>query len=170
MLERLVPVAAVLAAIARTFALLAAGGALVIAAYVLRDGLPEGAEETVEAAIALVAAAFPPVLLTLFWLVLREVVQLPERLRSLPESGRAQAAELGRIAGEARARGSWLRFPRLLWRFGFLVGSARETLTPWAPLLPLVSLPFLLATAAAFAGTVLEVAIALVLLVVLASG
>jgi hypothetical protein len=167
-LERVVPVAAALARIARTFALLAAGAALVIAAYVLRDGLPDGGEETVETVLALVAAAFPPVVLAAFWLVVREVAKLPERLRTLPESGRAQAAELGQIAGEARARGTWLRFPRLLWRFGFLVGSARETLTPWAPLLPLVSLPFLIATAAAFAGAVLEVAVALVLLVALA--
>lgn len=166
-LDRVVPVAAALAKIARTFALLAAGAALVVAAYVLRDGAPAGGEETVEVAIALVAAAFPPVVLTLFWLVLREVVQLPQRLRSLPETGRAQAAELGRIAGDARARASWLRFPRLLWRFGFLAGAARETLTPWAPLLPLVSVPFLLATAAAFAGAVLEVAVALVLLAAL---
>jgi hypothetical protein len=167
-LERLVPVAAALATVARRFALLAAGAALVIVGYLLRDGFPDGGEETVELAIALVLAAFPPVVLAAFWLAVRELAALPGRLRTLPDSGRAQAAELGRIADEARARGSWLRFPRLLWRFGFLVGSARETLTPWAPLLPLVSVPFLLATAAAFAGAVLEVAVALTLLVVLA--
>nr|MDQ3822794.1 hypothetical protein [Actinomycetota bacterium] len=60
------------------------------------------------------------------------------------------------------------RFPGLLWRFGRLAGSARETLTPWAPLLPLLSVPFLLASLAAFFAAVLEVAIAVVLLLALA--
>jgi hypothetical protein len=118
--------------------------------------------------VALVLAAAPPLVLLAFWLAVREVAELPDRLRSLPETGRAQAAELGRLAGEARTRGGWLRFPRLLWRFGFLIGSARETVTPWAPLLPLLSVPFLVLTATAAAAAVLEVAIALVALLVLA--
>ena len=139
-----------------------------IALYVLRDGFPDGGEERLEAVIALVLAALPPLVLGAFWLAVREVAELPARLRALPETGLAQASELGRIAGEARGGRGWLRFPRLLWRFGFLVGSARETLTPWAPLLPLLSVPFLLATLAASAAAVVEVAIALVLLVALA--
>lgn len=159
------PVARALAAGARTLAAAAAAAAVTIAVYLLRDGFPEGGEERIEVVVGLVLAAVPPVVLTLFWLAVREVGELPGRLRALPETGRAQAGELGRIAEEARSGRSWLRFPRLLWRFGFLVGSARETLTPWAPLLPLVSPPFLLLTAAAAAAAPLEVAIALVALV-----
>jgi hypothetical protein len=152
----------------RTLALIAAASAFVIAAYVLRDGFPATGEERVEAVIGLVLAAIPPVVLGAFWLAVREVAELPARIRALPQTSREQASELGQIATEARSERSWLRFPRLLWRFGFLAASARETLTPWAPLLPLLSVPFLLLTAAAALGAVLEAAIALGLLVALA--
>jgi len=154
--------------VARTLALAATAAAVVIAAHLFRDGVPGGGEERVELIVGLVLAALPPIVLGAFWLAVREVAEIPGRLRTLPETGRSQAAELGRIAGEARGGGrGWFRFPRLLWRFGFLLGSARETLTPWAPLLPLLSVPFLLATAAAAFGAVLEVLVALVLLVAL---
>jgi hypothetical protein len=164
-----VPVARALAAVARTLAVLAGGAAGVIAVYLFRDGVPGGGEERIELVVGLVLAAVPPLVLGVFWLAVREVAELPGRLRSLPETGRAQAAELGRLAGEARGRGGWVRFPRLLWRFGFLVASARETLTPWAPLLPLVSVPFLLLTAAATVAALLETVIAVALLLALAT-
>jgi hypothetical protein len=155
--------------VARTLALVAGGSAAVIAVYLLRDGVPGGGEERIELVVGLVLATVPPLVLGAFWLAVREVAELPGRLRSLPETGRAQAAELGRLAGEARGRAGWFRFPRLLWRFGFLVASARETLTPWAPLLPLVSVPFLLLTAVASVAALLELVIALALLLALAT-
>ena len=159
------PAARLLAVAARNMGLLAAGAAIVIAAYLFRDGLPHSGEERLEAIVGTVLAALPPLVLGAFWLAVREVAELPARLRSLPETGRSQAAELGRLAGEARSRPGIARFPRLLWRFGFLVGSARETLTPWAPLLPLLSVPFLLTTLVACFGALLEVLIAFVLLI-----
>jgi hypothetical protein len=168
LLERLVPIARALAAGARTLTVIAAGSAVVIAAYIFRDGIPDGSEAQVEAVVGLVLAAIPPLVLGGFWLAVREVAELPARLRALPQTSREQASELGRLASEARTRPSWMRFPRLLWRFGFLAASARETLTPWAPLLPLVSVPFLLLTAAAALGAVLEAMIALGLLIALA--
>lgn len=140
-----------------------------IAGLLLRNGFPEGGEETLELAVALVLAAAPPVVLLLFWLAVREVVALPARLRALPETGREHATELGRIAGHARAGGSWSRFPRLLWRFGALLASARESMMPWAPLLPLLSVPFLLLTAAAAAAALVEVLVALIALAAVAS-
>jgi hypothetical protein len=130
--------------------------------------LPDGGEEQVEAVVALVLVALPPLVVGAFWLAVREVAQLPGRLRALPDTGRAQASELGDIAADARSRGGVLRFPRLLWRFGFLVVSARETLTPWAPLLPLASIPFLLATAVASLAILLEMLIAVITLIALA--
>jgi hypothetical protein len=148
--------------------LLGAGAAAVIVLYVFRNGVPDGGEERVEAVVAVVLVALPPLVLGAFWLAVREVAELPDRLRALPETSRSQAWELGDIASEARGRGGWLRFPRLLWRFGFLAASARETLTPWAPLLPLLSVPFLLATAAASVAAMLEMVIAVVLLLALA--
>jgi hypothetical protein len=140
----------------------------VIVAYLLRDGVPADTEGRIELIVGSVLAAVPPLVLAAFWLAVREVAELPARLRTLPETSREHAAELGRLAGDARSRGSWIRVPRLLWRFGFLAASARENLTPWAPLLPLLSLPFLLATALAAAGALLEMLIAAVLLLALA--
>jgi hypothetical protein len=140
----------------------------VIVAYLLRDGVPADTEGRIELVVGSVLAAVPPLVLGAFWLAVREVAELPARLRTLPETSREHAAELGRLAGDARSRGSWIRVPRLLWRFGFLAASARENLTPWAPLLPLLSLPFLLATALAAAGALLELLIAVVLLLALA--
>jgi hypothetical protein len=151
---------------ARTLALLAAASAVVIAAYLFRDGVPEDTEGRIELVVGLVLAAAPPLVLGAFWLAVREVAELPARLRALPDTSREHAAELGRLAGEARSRGSWLRLPRVLWRFGFLAASARENLTPWAPLLPLLSLPFLFATAVASLAAVVEVVIALALILV----
>jgi hypothetical protein len=142
----------------------------VICALLFRNGLPEGGEETVQTVVTVALAAAPPVVLLLFWLAVREVVELPARLRALPGTGREQAAEVARLAGQARSRGrrGWAS-PRLLWRFGVLAGSARETLTPWAPLLPLLSVPFLLLTALAAAAAVLEVLVALVALAAVAA-
>lgn len=130
--------------------------------------MPPDTEGRIELVVGSVLAAVPPLVLGAFWLAVREVAELPARLRTLPETSREHAAKLGRLAGEARSRGSWIRVPRLLWRFGFLAASARENLTPWAPLLPLLSLPFLLATALAAAGALLEMLIAAVVLLALA--
>jgi hypothetical protein len=163
-----VPVARGLAAAARTLATTAAVAAFVIVVYVLRNGVPEGGEGRFELVIVVVLAALPPAVLAAFWLAVREVAELPARLRSLPETGRDQAKQLGEIAGHARSGRGWFRFPRLLWRFAFLVGAARDTLTPWAPLLPLLSVPFLLASAAAFVAALVEIAIAVVLVLALA--
>lgn len=142
--------------------------ALVIAAYLFRNGVPEDAEGRIELVVGLALAAIPPLVLGAFWLVVREVAELPARLRALPDTSREQAAELGRLADHARSGGSWLKFPRMLWRFGFLAASARENFTPWAPLLPLMSVPFLFATALAAVAALVELLVAAVLLIALA--
>lgn len=126
--------------------------------------MPDDTEGRIELVVGCALAVFPPLVLGAFWLAVREVAELPARLRTLPDTSREHAAKLGRLAEDARSRRSWARVPRLLWRFGFLAASARENLTPWAPLLPLLSLPFLLATAAASVAAVAEVVIALALL------
>jgi hypothetical protein len=88
-----------------------------------------------------VAAAVPAVVLFLFSVAVLEAAELPDRLRTVP----AQAGDLRAALDElGRARGS--RLPRALWRAGRQAASASELVTPWAPLLPLVSLPFLAAT------------------------
>lgn len=139
-----------------------------IVAYLLRDGMPADTEERIEVLVGAGLAALPPAVLGAFWLVVREVAELPSRLRSLPGTSREHAEELGRLAGHARSRPSWIRVPGLLWRFGFLAHSARENLMPWAPLLPLLSVPFLLATGFAAVGALVEILVAVVLLFALA--
>jgi len=49
----------------------------VIAASLLRDGVPDGGEERVELLVALALAAIPPVVLGAFWLAVREVAEIP---------------------------------------------------------------------------------------------
>lgn len=107
------------------------------------------------------AAAIPAVVLWLFGAALFEIAELPARLRNAP----AQAGELRRAVEElARARATGM--PRALWRAGRAAAGSRELATPWAPLLPLVSIPFLAGTAASALLTPFVFLLALVLLVV----
>ena len=105
--------------------------------------------------------AVPAVVLFLFSLALYELAELPGRIRNAP----AQAGELRRVLDElARVRGT--RLARTLWRAGRVANETRELATPWAPILPLVSAPFLIATLSSALATPFLVLIALVLLVV----
>jgi hypothetical protein len=106
-------------------------------------------------------AAIPAVVLFLFSTALTEAVALPGRLRDAP----ADAAELrASLAQLSRARRGGLFRP--LWRTGRAAAGARELVTPWAPLLPLVSLPFLAATLASALVTPLLVLGALAIVAV----
>lgn len=120
------------ARLARWLAIAAAAATVVFVAALYDDGA-----DVLVAAIA----AVPAVILFLFSVALFEAAELPERLRNAP----AQARDLRAAVDElARARGG--RLPRALWRAGRQAASARELATPWAPLLPLISLPFLAAS------------------------
>jgi len=111
--------------------------------------------------LAAVAAAAPAVVLFLFSVAVLEAADLPSRLRSAP----AQAGDLRASLDElARSRGT--RLLRALWRAGRQAASARDLVTPWAPLLPLLSLPFLAATVL---SALLTPALVLVSLIVLAT-
>ena len=61
---------------------------------------------------------------------------------------RDHADELRAIAhdAQARERPAWRRLPGSTWRLATLARSARDLLAPHAPLLPLLSVPFLVAT------------------------
>lgn len=112
---------------------IAAGVAAALFALALYD---DGAWIVVAA-----AAAVPAVVLSLFSFALFEAAELPSRLRGAP----AQVGGLRSALDDlGRARGT--RLPRALWRAGRQAASARELATPWAPLVPLLSLPFLAAT------------------------
>jgi hypothetical protein len=108
-----------------------------------------------------VLAAIPAVVLFLFSTALTEAAALPERLRNAPSDAAELQASLAQLS---RARRGGLLRP--LWRTGRAAAGARDLVTPWAPLLPLVSLPFLVATLVSALATPLLVLGALVMLAV----
>jgi hypothetical protein len=128
--------AAALAAVLLAFALYDEGGAILLA----------------------IVAAIPAVVLFLFSLALTEAADLPGKLRAAPADLQSALTDL---AGVRRSR-----LFRSLWRAGRAALAARELVTPWAPLLPLVNLPFLAATVASAIVTPLLVLTALVALAV----
>jgi hypothetical protein len=155
------PVARIAGRLALRLAVAAGASAVVLAYGLFRGGLPEETAETVARVVVAALLFGPAVVLVLFRQACEEVLGLPERLRALPGTAAANAAELARLArerGTARTRRAW----RLL----VLTRATRELLTPYAPLVALLSVPFLLATAAAGAVTPL---LALAALAVLAT-
>ena len=167
--------AARLAAIARSLRrwtlrllLASAAAAAVIVYAIVRDGFPSSGK-AVLAVVGIIAAVGPPVMLAAFLLALGEAIRLPERLRGLPLDAREHGEQLRYLVDEARmSHGGRFRVPRLLWRMTRLAGSTRETLTPYAPLLPLLSVPFLAGAAVAAFAVSIEVLIAAVVAIVLA--
>jgi hypothetical protein len=109
-----------------------------------------------EAVVFALLAAVPAVVLYLFSVALTEAADLPGRLRSTPAELQAALADL---AGVRRGRLFWS-----LWRTGRAAFAARELVTPWAPLLPLVSIPFLAAASLSALATPLLVLAAIVVL------
>jgi hypothetical protein len=136
----------------RSLALLSSGAALVIAFALYDDGV------SAVDVLGMVLAIASPVMLWVLWAALRELAELPERLRRLPETPR----ELERLARELRPPGKrLLRVPVALWR----LRKVSELVRPHAAVLPFLSVPFLTLSAFAALAAVSEVAIALVLLI-----
>jgi hypothetical protein len=102
---------------------------------------------------------------------LRTLAELPERVRTTPAAARGRAEELRMLAERIRAvRGSRLRrLPILLFRFARVAGGSRELIGPHVGALPLVSVPFLVLSAAAIVATFVLLPAALVLLLILAA-
>jgi hypothetical protein len=129
---------------------------------IVRDGFPDGGN-AILAVIGIAAALAPPVVLTTFWVALGELVRLPERLRRLPLDARDHGEQLRAVFDQARvARGNRFHILRTVWGVTRTTRAARETLMPYAPLMPLVSVPFLIATALSALAVGVEVIIALV--------
>ena len=146
----------------RTLARFARSLAIVSAVCALAIGLALS-DEGWWALVAVAVAAAPAVVLFLFSVALREVAEVPARIRNLPGTAAERAAEARRLANELdRSRAS--RVPARAWRLFRLVRDSRELLTPWAPVLALASVPFLLATAMSAVAVPIEVLVALVLL------
>lgn len=144
----------------RSLALLASGAALVIAVFVYSDGVEGKDVLTVLLAIA------PPVVLWLLWMALRELAEVPDRLRSLPQTARERRVDVEEFARELRTPGRRLvRLPGTLWRLRVLAGATRDLVTPHAPLLPFLSVTFLTVAALAAAAALIEIVVAVVLLI-----
>jgi hypothetical protein len=128
---------------------------------------PSGGQDWAGLVVLCVLLAVPPAILLAFSLVLGEVVELPDKLRNYPRTTREHAEKLRAIAhdAQARERPAWRRLPGSMWRLGTLVRSAHDLLAPHAPVLPLLSVPFVVATlVSALLVPVLVVAALVVLL------
>jgi hypothetical protein len=148
LLGRILRLAATIGGGVRTLGLVGFVAAVGIALVVIFRWTPGDWEDWAGFVILCVLLAVPPAVLLAFSFVLGEVVQLPDKLRSYPSTTRTQVEELRAIAHEAQARErpAWQRLPGSTWRLATLVRSARDLLAPHAPLLPLLSVPFLVAT------------------------
>jgi hypothetical protein len=147
-LGRILPLAAAVGRQVRTLGLIGLGAAAAIVLVVLVRWTPSDREAWAGLVVLGVLLAVPPAVLLAFSLVLREVVELPDKLRRYPGTTREHAEELHAIAHGTQVRGrpAWRRLPGSTWRLAMLVRSARDLLAPQAPLLPLLSVPFLIAT------------------------
>ena len=148
LLGRILPLAVAVGRGVRTLGLVGLAAATAIAVVVVVSWTPSDGEEWAGLAVLCLLLAAPPVVLLAFSLVLGEVVELPDKLRRYPGTMRDHADELRAIAEDAQARDrpAWRRLPGSTWRLATLVRSARDLLAPHAPLVPLLSVPFLIAT------------------------
>jgi hypothetical protein len=150
----------VVARAVRMLALLASGAALVIAVALYEDGV-SGLD-----VLGVLLAIAPPVVLWILWAALRELAQLPERLRRLPQTARERRVDVERLTTDLREPGRRLvRLPAILWRLRVLAGAARGLATPHAPLLPFLSATFLTWSAVAAVAAIAQVVLALGLLI-----
>ena len=170
-LRRILPLAAAVGRRVRTLGLVGLGAAVAIALVVLLRWTPGDREDWAGFVVLCVLLAVPPAVLLAFWLVLREVVELPDKLRSYPDTTREHVAELRAIADDAqkRERPAWRRLPGSTWRLAALVRSGRDLLAPHAPLLPLLSVPFLVATVVSALLVPVVVVAALVVILIAAA-
>jgi len=147
---------------ARTLALLSVGATSVLAYALLRNGVGSWGEGVLDAVVLALLVA-PAAVLASFWIVLREAAALPDRIAVMPATARRHAEGLAGLLEEATGgnRRGWRRV-LLVRRLRSQIQASRELVTPWAPILPLLSLPYLGAVLVAALGAVAEAVTALV--------
>jgi hypothetical protein len=170
-LRRILPLAAAVGRGVRRLGVVGLGAAAAIALIVLVRWTPGNREDWAGFVVLCVLLVVPPAVLLALSIVLGQVVELPDKLRSYPGTTREHVAELRAIAHDAqkRERPAWRRLPGSTWRLATLVRSARELLAPHAALLPLLSVPFLIVTLVSALLVPLVVIAALVVLVAAAA-
>jgi hypothetical protein len=170
-LRGILPLAAAVGRGVRRLGIVGLGAAVAIALIVLVRWTPGDREDWAGFVVLCVVLLVPAAVVLAFSFVLGEVLELPDKLRSYPGMTREHVAELRTIArnAQARERPAWRRLPGSTWRLATLARSARELLAPHAALLPLLSVPFLIATLVSALLVPLVVVAALVLLVAAAA-
>ena len=170
-LRRILPLAAAVGRGARTLGVVGLGAAVTIALVVLVRWTPGDSEDWAGFVVLCVLLVVPPAVLLALSFVLGQVIELPDKLRRYPGATREHVTELRAIANDAqgRERPAWRRLPGSTWRLATLVRSARDLLAPHAPLLPLLSVPFLIATLVSALLVPVVVVAALVVLVAAAA-
>jgi hypothetical protein len=168
LLERAVPALARVRRAAYRLAAIGVAATAVITWAVFRGGLPDVTGTVGRLVLCLLLLA-PPVVLVVFGLALSEVNGLPDRVRGLPAASREHLAELEQLLREAEdTRRSRTRRLRAVWRLVRLGRSTRDVVAVYAPLVALLSWPFLLASAVAVLCVVVEAVVALAVLAALA--
>jgi hypothetical protein len=164
-LERVLPLAGRVVGGLRTAAVVTGLAALVLWVRMLTEADPGGPSVAVAVLVLLLLLA-PAAVLVLVWLSLREVLALPQRLRTLPQVGREHAAELADLAAGARdgRRRGVLGALGGLWRLSRLLVSGRDALLVHAPLVALARPALLLVLPAALVFAAVEVVSAVVVL------
>jgi hypothetical protein len=139
-----------------TVALIGIAASAVFAYALLRNGT--SAFDVVVIVIALLPAA----VLLAFWYLLGELGALPARIRELPATAQAHGEQLSALVRGRPPRTREL--PRAVWQLSRL----RDDLTVYAPILPLLSVPFLVSVVVSAPAIAAEAVVAVIVLIVLA--
>lgn len=167
-LDRLVPIARALRGALLVYALLALAAVVAIMVLVYRRDAPEvwftwGGFLLLAGVLALA----PAVLLVFVWM-LGEVLELPAKLRALPDVGPARAGELAELAREARRPdppGERSRsVPGDLWRAVRLMLDLYGALPLPGPIAAILRWSLLVAVTVAAVAAFVEIVLALLLL------
>jgi uncharacterized membrane protein YccC len=112
-LGRILPLAAAVGRGVRTLGLVGLGATVAIALVILVRWTPGDGEDWAGFGVLCVLLAVPVAVLFAFSLVLGEVVELPDKLRSYAGTTREHVSELSAIAHDAqrRERPAWRRLP-----------------------------------------------------------
>jgi hypothetical protein len=170
-LEAVLPWAARAVRPATRLAVAGGAAAAVLVIALARSSTPAGVVDWL--ALALVGGLLlaPAVVLVLFVVTLRQLLELPWVLRDLPATGRAVGERLAALAGEVRRPRAGGRRGTLgsAWRAGRALAGIGGALEPFTAVAGLARLPFLLLVAAAAGAAVVEVGLALAVLLLWAA-
>jgi hypothetical protein len=170
LLERVVPWIARVERPARMLAIAGITAAVWLMLLVLRDTDLGSVVDWIAFLVSLAILSVPVGVLVLFVLALRQLMELPEQLRTLPQTTLDQAAHLGAAINTLRqprrsgARGSVIG----LWRVRGALFELAGLVEPFMSITGLVRLPFLLLVGLAALIVLIEILIALIAFVVVA--